>query len=279
MALKTIVERLDDVPAALHAEYKEQDGKFILDIEGIDAHPAVVNLKTAFERVKADKKKLTTDLEAASAKLADVPEDFAADEWLRLKAEAAETSDPDKGKNKDEHLQSQKRVYEQRIANLERKHADEIRQRDAEISERDQVISTVLVEDGLTKALVEAGVAKEYLKAARAMLKPSVKVVKDESGIRRAVVETDLGDDDVGKYVQSWTQSDEGKVFVAKPTGGDAKGGNGRSGEANPWAKDTRNMTEQGRILKADKAKAERMMRAAGLSDFDIERALGRRAA
>ncbi|WP_332719257.1 hypothetical protein [Pelagibacterium mangrovi] len=50
MALKTILDTLDDVPEVLHAEYKEVDGKFVLDLEGIDAYPTVVNLKTAHER-------------------------------------------------------------------------------------------------------------------------------------------------------------------------------------------------------------------------------------
>lgn len=269
MALKTIVERLDDVPAALHAEYKEQDGKFILDIDGIDNHPSVVNLKTAHERTKADRTKFSADLAAARARLEGLPEDFTAEEYERLKS-LAEGKEPPKT---DEQVA---RVREQ----LERKHTGELGKKDERIALLEAQIRRTTIDDGLMRALVEANVSKEYLAAAKALLKDKgvVKLVEDE-GQFQAVVETDMGPMALSKFVNDWTGSDEGKVFVAKPTGGDAKGGNGRSGEANPWAKDTRNMTEQGRILKTDKVKAERMMRAAGLSDLDIERALGRRAA
>ncbi|GEM_PF-773490 len=271
MALKTILDSLNDVPEAFRDEYKEQGDKFVLDIEGIDAHPTVVNLKTAFERVKADKKKLGTDLEAATARLAEVPEDFDAEEWVRLKAEAGDPDDPDKDKKKDEHLQSQKKVFEQRIANLEAKHAKDLAAKDTEIAERDDVISSVLVEDGLTKALVEAGVAKEYLKASRAMLKPSVKVVRDEDGSRRAIVETDLGEEEIGKYVASWSQSDEGKVFVAKPTGGDATGSHGRPGDSttNPFGKAGWSKTGQARLVRENRAKAEQLAKAAGFKTLE----------
>lgn len=269
MALKTVIASLEDVSEDLRALYVEKDGSFILDLEGVDAHPTVVNLKSAFERVKADKKKLSTDLDDAKAKLAEVPDDFDAEEYLRLKAEAGDPNDPDKDKKKDEHLQSQKRVFEQRIASLEAKHAKDLAAKDSEIAERDNVISSVLVEDGLTKALVEAGVAKEYLKAARAMLKPSVKVIRDHDGTRRAVVETDLGEEEIGKYVTNWSQSDEGKVFVAKPTGGDATGGNGRHLGDNPWDSSNGkkpNLTKQQELISANPEKARQMAKAAGVT-------------
>lgn len=98
--------------------------------------------------------------------------------------------------------------------------------------------------------------AKEYLKAARAMLKPSVKVVRDEDTARRAIVETDLGEEEIGKYVGNWSQSDEGNVVIAKPTGSDPPGSDDRKAEVNPWAKHTFNLTKQGEIARADPAKA-----------------------
>lgn len=84
MALKTILDSMDDVPEALHAESKEVDGKFVLDIEGIDARPAVVNLNTAHERQKASNKTIQTDLTVAKVRLEGLPEDFDADAYEAL---------------------------------------------------------------------------------------------------------------------------------------------------------------------------------------------------
>jgi hypothetical protein len=268
VALKAILENLDSVEPQFHDLYDEKDGKFVLQVEGIEQHPGAAAVKAALDRVRGEKRTLSEKLTAAENKLADIPDDFDAEEWLSLKAEAPDPNDPDKKKPSDEHLQSQKRLFEQRIANMETKHAGEMKAKDGEIAERDGVIEAVLVEDGLTKALVEAGISKEYLKAARAMLKPSVRVVREDDGTRRAVVETDMGEDDVGKFVLNWAQSDEGRVFVAKPTGGDAKGGNGRSLGENPFDPKNPNKTKQQELIVANDAKARQMAQAVGVTPY-----------
>lgn len=35
------------MPDALKGEYKEIEGNYVVNLEGIDAHPSVANLKTA----------------------------------------------------------------------------------------------------------------------------------------------------------------------------------------------------------------------------------------
>lgn len=230
MALKALLETLDGVADAHRDLYKEEGGKFVLDVDGIDDHPKVRGVITANRENVKKRDAFKAEVDVLKAKVAELPEDFTAEEWLRLKAEADDPTDPEKKKKaNDEHLQSQKRLYDQRITNLEKKHAEELIKKDQELSERDQFIDSVLVEDGLTKALVTHGVAKEFLNGSRALLKGSVKVVRDDNGSRRAVVETDLGETDVGKFVENWAQSDEGKAYVLKPTGGDALGSTGRA--------------------------------------------------
>lgn len=63
MAIKAVLDSLDNVPEALKGEYKKgDDGKFYLDLEGIDDHTAVGALKRAkgheVEAHKATKGKL-----------------------------------------------------------------------------------------------------------------------------------------------------------------------------------------------------------------------------
>jgi hypothetical protein len=267
VALKAIIDNLDSVEEQFHPLYEEKDGKFVLQIEGIEAHPGATALKSALERVRGDKKTLGEKLAAAEIKLADVPEDFDVEEWIRLKAEAPDPADPDKRKPTDEHLQSQKRLYEQRIANMEKKHEDAIKAKDADLASKDTFIGKLLVDDGLTKSLIEAGVGKEYLKAAKAMLKDSVKIIQDD-GTYRAVVETDMGEDEVGKFVANWAQSDEGKVFIAKPTGGDAQGGNAKRFGENPFDPKAPNKTKQQDLIVANDAKARQMAEAAGVKPY-----------
>lgn len=88
----------------------------------------------------------------------------------------------------------------------------------------------LLVDNGLSDALVKAGVAAPLLPAVKAMLAAQVKVVADGDN-RKAVV----GDKPLSDFVTSWAQSDEGKHFVKAPdnTGGGA-GGNSNTGGNGP---------------------------------------------
>ena len=45
MALKAIIDSLDSVEEQFRALYEEKDGKYVLQIEGIEAHPGAQSLK------------------------------------------------------------------------------------------------------------------------------------------------------------------------------------------------------------------------------------------
>lgn len=79
----------------------------------------------------------------------------------------------------------------------------------------------LLVENGLTDALLAVNVAPQFVEAAKAMLGKAVTVSTDGDS-RKAVV----GDKSLGDYVKEWALSDAGKHFVAAP----ANGGGGSSG-------------------------------------------------
>ncbi|MGI3168405.1 hypothetical protein ACRARG_04585 [Pseudooceanicola sp. C21-150M6] len=207
--LKTVLESLDGLDDAVKSLYAETDGKFILQIEGVDHHPDVANLKSAYERVKADKATAVQERDALKAKTDAFPDDFDADKWAKLKDgkpdEAAliklrQTLEADRDEWKGKFEASQETA---------RKNA---------------------VERDLTDALNAAGVTKPlYAKAARDMLSSSVKVGEDG----KPFVETDMGPMQLSEHVKRWSAG-EGKDFVTPPTGGDAPGskGTGKGGNA-----------------------------------------------
>ncbi|MDP2644124.1 MAG: hypothetical protein Q8P24_04235 [Desulfobacterales bacterium] len=88
-----------------------------------------------------------------------------------------------------------------------------------------KVTHSLLVDNGLSSALLEAGVKKaSYLKAAKAMLAGQVILTVDgESRIAK------VGDKPLAEFVKAWAVSDEGKAFVDAPgnSGGGAGGGAG----------------------------------------------------
>lgn len=261
MAIKAILDDLDDAPETIRDQYEEKDGKFILSVDGVDSHPTVATLKNAYERVKADKKRLGDEIDMLKARLEGLPDDFDAQAYEALKA-AAEGKEPPKADEQVAQVRGQ----------LERKHAADLAKKDERIATLEAEVRRRAIDDGLMGALVEANIDKPYLPAAKALLKDKgvIKLI-EEDGKFDATVETDMGPMPLSKFVSDWAAGDEGKVFVSQARGADAKGGGGgRPGEVNPWKKETFNMTEQGNIFRQDRGKAERLMRAAGLSDNEI---------
>jgi len=93
-----------------------------------------------------------------------------------------------------------------------------------------KVAHNLLVENGLSNALLESGVKKpSYLKAAKAMLAGQVVLTADgETRIAK------VGDKTLAEFVKTWAASDEGKAFVDAPAngGGGATGGGTGGGGA-----------------------------------------------
>ena len=88
--------------------------------------------------------------------------------------------------------------------------------------------SKLLLDNGLTDALVKAGVAAPFLPAVKAMLSSQAKIAID-GDTRKAVI----GDKDLSTFVTEWATSDDGKHYIAAPqnNGGGASGGSGGTGQ------------------------------------------------
>lgn len=85
----------------------------------------------------------------------------------------------------------------------------------------------LLVDNGLTDALVKANVAKQFLPAVKAMLAGQVTLKVD--GENRVAV---VGDKSLADFVTEWTKGEDGKHYVAAPANGGAgaKGGTDKPG-------------------------------------------------
>jgi hypothetical protein len=276
--LKTVLPNLDDLDSSLHDFYVEQKIKtakgeitaFVLDQEGVDEHPNVIALKNALDRQKEDRRKAIEERDAFKARLAAIPEDFDPEAYETLKNELESLKGEGKTIKPDEkqmaELTQARKNLEQKIAKMEKDHATAIAKKDEDIKKRDGTIQTLLIDDGLTKALIESGVSKDYLKAAKALLRSDCVVIEEDDKYK-AVVKSDLGELEIGKFVSDWVAGDEGKVFVPPAKGADSGTGvtkKNTSTDKNPWADDSLNLTEQGKIIKEDRSKAERLAKAAG---------------
>lgn len=141
-------------------------------------------------------------------------------------------------------------------AKLERTTKQELEKLTKTASEKDSALQRYLIDDGLTTNLAKAGVAPQFIDAAKALLRQQVQI-KAEDGNYSAVI----GDKALTEAITDWASSDNGKFFVAAPknSGGGATGSNGTTVKVNPFAKDTLNLTEQLRLKRENPEMAERL--------------------
>lgn len=117
----------------------------------------------------------------------------------------------------------------------------------------------LVVENALVAELTAAGVPPgPLLKGALAMLKGEQIDVTVDGANRVAMI----GGKPLPEFVKAWSAGEDGKQYVAAAgnAGGGATGGKtGAGGQANPWAKDTFNLTKQGELITQNPALATAM--------------------
>jgi len=190
MGLKTVLENTDGLDGAVAALYVERDGKFVLDIEGVDEHPDVTSLRNAYARTKEDREKARQDA-------------------TKLKAQIEELQE---GAPDTAATQAKITALEERLGALQGE-AETWKGKYTGVT-RDQSIQGELQRAGITDPT--------FIKASMALLSGQVKLGDDGT----AYVETSMGPKVLGDYVKTWA-SGEGAAFVTPPKGSGANGGTG----------------------------------------------------
>lgn len=122
---------------------------------------------------------------------------------------------------------------------------------------------SLVIDRGLDEALISAKVNPALARAAHALIKAESTIEIDDNG------RASINGKPVADFVGEWSKTDTGKAFVLNGnSGGGANGsgnGSGEGGEKNPWKAGSINLTEQGRLFRADPAKARRLASEAGV--------------
>lgn len=259
MPLKAIVDNLDGVPETHRDLYTQRGEKFeITGIEGMRTQADVDRIQSGLKKERDDHKALRDRWAALSTR---EPADIQAmlDRYPELE-EAA------KGKLDDAKIED---IVGKRITS---KLAPVERERDTlktQIAERDAVIQGYQLKEihrTISDKVREAGALAKVLPEAMedALLLAERVFEVNEDG--RVVTKDNVGVTP-GIEASVWLTEMQNKRphWWGPSSGGGARGAGGAAnGNANPWAAETWNMTEQGRILTANPTKAEQMAKSAG---------------
>jgi hypothetical protein len=266
VALKAVLENLDSVDAAFHDLYAEKDGKFILQIDGIRDHPDTVALRNALDRVRKEKSDVKVELDGVKTRLVGLPEEFDAAAYDALKAQADAAGD----KTPDERIARNNEAWQAKLDAQLAKSRDSdaaLKKENLELRagrERDAI------DRNLAAAMAEANIDPAHRETLTPYLRTKGKIkVVEEGGVQTVLVDSDMGEVPLSKFVSDWAGSDAGKPYVRKPTGLDTNGSDQRRIDGNPFSAQNWNKTEQGRMLKTDRGKAERFAKAAGFRTLE----------
>lgn len=214
MALKSVLETVDDLPEDIQKEYVKRGDVFVLDIEDFGKHPGAVKLKTTLDQLDTKKKTVETELATVKEKYSFVPEDFDAEKF----------SDLLKGKNPSADVETLKKTHTDAVKALQDKHAQELADRDGRIGQLTGHIENDRVERDLRNGLLEVGVDPDLLDGALAVVRPLAKTTKaDDGAITGVVIDTELGEIGVDDFAKDWANG-KGKAYIGKAKG---PGGNG----------------------------------------------------
>lgn len=122
-------------------------------------------------------------------------------------------------------LQTQVEDLTDKLSKADKFAKSEIDKLSKSLTEKDSALHKHLIDAGLTDALVKAGVQPAMLDAVKA-LHQSKASINAQAGAYEALIDGKP----LAEFVTTWTQSDQGKHFVAAPNnnGGGAQGGNGK---------------------------------------------------
>lgn len=260
MTLKAILDSIDDLPEPLKGEYVQKGDKFELQVEGMKTEGDVTRVQEALRKEKNDFKAFKDRYAVLGDRK---PEDIVTqlDRIQELEAAAGGKLDDDKIN------QIVEGRVKQKIAPIER----ERDQWKTQALEKDKTIEgltsaerTRKIHDAVRKAGGAAKITAEAMDDAILLAEKHFEV--DESGkvVTKdgAGVTPGIGPDvwfiDLQKTRPHWWGGSSG--------GGAGGGRGGFDGKTNPFTHENWNMTEQGKLVTADRAKAEQMAKAAGTS-------------
>lgn len=253
MALKKILEKLDEVEEQFRSLYVEKDGKFYLDVEG--------GLGEGAAKALEEERKAKKALEAKLGKLKDVDPE----EYNRLKTEAEER-DRKKAEEKGEFDKILAKNKEQFQKDL-----DAANQKAEKY--KGSLADTLITNEALAAVTAEKGIPDLLLP----VLKPRLKFVEAEDESFRVEVLDAKGEPMVTKdgpakaieLVKELKASPVfGRAFDGTDTGGGGAGpgNNGGGGGRNPWAKGFENETEQMKLIANNPAQARALAQSAGIN-------------
>jgi hypothetical protein len=251
MTLQYRYEKIEDVPAGLREHYLEQNGNFVLAVDG------VVD-RSQFEDFRKENQSLHQQLDETRKRFEGIePEAVRA-----LEAEKRELAEQQALK-----AGEVEKVIESRLKSVQTVHQKQMRdlaqERDALVAR----LSEIQIDQGVVTVATLQGLLPTAVPDITARARATFKLVNGMPvAVERDGKTPRIGKDGGAMGVEDWVTNLVAQAPHLFERGGDGSGSPGlagipteEKGGPNPFRKETWNVTEQMKLLKADPVRAERM--------------------
>jgi len=189
--LKLSYEDKSDIPEALQDYYAEKDGVYALQAEGLKTSQDIAAVKGALDKERQLKRSLEAKVKEYESKYALLPDDFDIEEFNRLK----DTSQGD--------IDTKLKEQRERIT---QQHSKELAKLQEQLEQKDGLVNKHVKMAALQKAMAENNIAKPFMPAVEAMMRDRIKLEGED---------VYLDEKPVSDFFKNWSQSDEGKHYIA----------------------------------------------------------------
>lgn len=265
MGLKAVLtaEEHGALDEGVRGVYREADDGFVLDIADVDRHPDVSGLKKSQIRALDEAKKAKKERDDLVGTFDGIDPEKAREALAKYEEWEAKGGVPDEDAIPRE-------LHEQRVAAAKEKGTKDVAKLQEDVAQKDAIIERLAIKAELTSAIAKGGFLDEYHDDVfRALMSEGPEVVID-GGDARGIFRNDLGEAvSIADRVAVFAKSKEADKYMpaSDNQGSDSKNGRSRGGTGgpNPFAKDSRNITEQMRLMKESPDQARMLAAQAGV--------------
>lgn len=267
MALRAVLESLDGLAEPIQEQYRQgEDGRFYLDVTDVDSMPAIEGLRRKNRELLDKERKVKQRLDALMESLGvSSPEEA---EALREKMERSGQGGGDAEKVREE--------YEAKLAQMRDQAKRETDQAREEADRERAAARNYFLDSEITRAIIAAQGTPELLGH---VVRAHLDVERDDDGrFRLRVLGPDgqpriknssgdpFGLDDLVEELKA--DPKYGRAFDAPNRTGGGAPHNSRTASVgvNPFKKESRNLTEQMRLMREQPETARRLAQEAGVS-------------
>ena len=296
MALKAVVKTLEGLSEEVAAEYVEKDGVYVLDLDGVDNHPAVAGLSNALKTERTERKEFEKKFKSLEGKISGLdldrlkeidPDDYAS------KLELLKKYEKEAEKQKTQKLKDEKN-WEKLESQLKEQHQNEVNSLQEQFDSEKQSLTDQIaqitkagetqkgeMQTSLIKHIKNGDLKAEIAKAKGNItilmphMSPLVDVRANDKGKYSSVVLDDKGNPrtnnlgqpmSIKELVTEFREKPEfsgAGIFekAKKPGGSGSQGGTGDEDVTkNPFKKGADwNLTEQAKLFKKDPQLAQQL--------------------